>query len=199
MYDPPSIESAAGRIPCIGFAAHSGAGKTTLLKALIGYFLKHAIRVVVIKHAHHDFDTDVPGKDSYELRKAGAGEVIINSSRRRAHITEWDDNTPSSSLVDLLSLPDPVRTDLILIEGFKSAPVPKIEVHRPSLGKPMFAGEDHHIIAIASDEPVLAPEGTTCLDLNNPPGIGLFIQARFLSTRIFTDQNIGPNTSLSAN
>ena len=96
MDDPRSIKSTVRKIPCIGFAAHSGAGKTTLLKALIGYFLKHTIRVVVIKHAHHDFDTDVPGKDSYELRKAGAREVIINSSRRRAHITEWNENTPLS-------------------------------------------------------------------------------------------------------
>ncbi|MCH9672135.1 MAG: molybdopterin-guanine dinucleotide biosynthesis protein B [Gammaproteobacteria bacterium] len=163
-------------IPFVGFAAFSGTGKTTLLRALIAHFASTAIRVAVIKHAHHDFDTDKPGKDSYELRAAGASEMIVSSSRRRAHVVELPSDGPETTLSELLELPDPRRTDLILVEGFKTASIPKIELHRPRLGKPLLATQDSNVIAVASDAPLTLPRGIVALDLNDAPQIAAFIR-----------------------
>jgi molybdopterin-guanine dinucleotide biosynthesis protein B len=134
-----------------GLAGWSGSGKTTLMTALIPEFVSRGVSVSTIKHAHHSFDIDQPGKDSWRHRQAGAREVMIASDRRWALMHELRD-APESSLDELLQRLGPV--DLVLVEGFKRHPHYKIEVYRPSLGKPLLHLEDPHIVAIASDERV---------------------------------------------
>ena len=141
------------RVPVLGFAAFSGTGKTTLLTRLLPRLRERGLRVGMIKHSHHDFDIDIPGKDSYELRKAGAEQVLVASSRRWALMVE----TPGQAEADLWSLLpklDSSRLDLILVEGFRHLRFPKIELHREALGKPFLYPDDDTIIALASDRPV---------------------------------------------
>lgn len=136
----------------LGFSAWSGTGKTTLLKKLIPALREKGIRLAVIKHAHHRFDIDHPGKDSYELRKAGADQMIIASANRWALMV--DKPTPEEPvLADLVGKLDLASLDLVLVEGFKRETIPKIELHRPSLGKPLVFPEDANIIAVITDEP----------------------------------------------
>jgi molybdopterin-guanine dinucleotide biosynthesis adapter protein len=137
-----------------GLAGWSGSGKTTLLTALIPELSARGLVVSTIKHAHHAFDIDQPGKDSWRHRQAGAREVMVSSARRWAIMHELR-GTPEPTLDQLLAHLSPV--DLVLVEGFKRHPHPKIEVYRPSLGKPLLYPEDPDIVAIASDEPVAAP------------------------------------------
>lgn len=159
--------------PVLGFAAFSGTGKTTLLVQLIPLLAQHGLRVALIKHAHHDFDIDIPGKDSYELRKAGAGQVLIASERRRALLTEQA--TPREpSLDELVAQLDLAAIDLVLVEGFRHVPFPKIELHRPSLGHPLLCHEDSSIIAVASDA-ALDGAGLPLLELNDPAAVAAFI------------------------
>jgi molybdopterin-guanine dinucleotide biosynthesis protein B len=137
-----------------GLAGWSGSGKTTLLAALIPELVTRGLTVSTLKHAHHEFDIDRPGKDSWRHRKAGAHEVMVASSRRWALMHELRD-APEPPLDDLVARMSPV--DLLLVEGWKRHPHPKLEVYRPSLGKPLLYPEDRHIVAIASDEPIAAP------------------------------------------
>src|SRR5690606_9752522 len=132
----------------IGFAGWSGAGKTTLLTRLIPELKARKLRVSTLKHAHHAFDIDVPGKDSYRHREAGATEVLVGSAKRWALMHELRDET-EPGLADLLCRMSPV--DLILVEGFKHDPHVKIEVHRHDNGKPWLYLQDPHIAAVASD------------------------------------------------
>ena len=162
-------------IPVLGFSAYSGTGKTTLLRKLIPLLREEGVQVAVIKHAHHDFDIDIPGKDSYELRKAGADQVLIASDRRRALITETVPAT-DPELAELVDTIDVSDVDLILVEGFRHLPFSKIELHRPSLGKPLIFPEDSSIMAIATDAPVEAGE-LTQLDINNPRQIVTYIKS----------------------
>jgi len=171
------------RIPVIGFAAFSGTGKTTLLKQLIPLLKAHEINVALIKHAHHDFDIDTPGKDSYELRKAGADQVLIASDRRMALITEKRE-TSDPELEDLVSRIDAQDLDLILVEGFRHLRFSKIELHRPILEKPLLCREDSSIIAFATDAPLKQPPQLPQLDLNNPDEIANFIQQWLLSQSV---------------
>jgi molybdopterin-guanine dinucleotide biosynthesis protein MobB len=159
--------------PVLGFAAFSGTGKTTLLKQLIPLLMEHGVRVGVIKHAHHNFDIDRPGKDSYELRKAGARQMLVASSRRWALITETDlDSDPE--LESLISRLDPDIIDLVLVEGFKHVPYTRIELHRPSQGHPLLYPDDSTIIAVATDSPI--DSGTLPrLDINDAAAITEFI------------------------
>lgn len=160
--------------PVLGFAAWSGTGKTTLLVKLLPLLKQRGIRVAMIKHAHHDFDIDQPGKDSYELRKAGADQVLIASSQRRALITE----TPAGGDPDLWELVaslDLENTDLVLVEGFRHVAFPKIELHRPSNRKELLYPPDHSIIAVASDQPV-DTAALPLLDINDPHEIMEFIE-----------------------
>ena len=170
-------------VPVVGFAAWSGTGKTTLLIKLIAIFTERRIRVGVIKHAHHSFEIDYPGKDSYELRRAGASQVLIGSKRRWALMAERR-GQDGLSLPELLARLAPDELDLILVEGFKPESIPKIELHRPRLGKPLLFPDDDSIIALAGDAapPELETAKTTLplLDLNNPREIADFIIARFL-------------------
>ncbi|MGB5540885.1 MAG: molybdopterin-guanine dinucleotide biosynthesis protein B [Gammaproteobacteria bacterium] len=159
--------------PVLGFAAFSGTGKTTLLVQLIPLLQRQGLRIAMIKHAHHDFDIDTPGKDSYELRKAGARQVLIASSRRRALVTEHP--VPCEPrLEELVSALDLDAVDLVLVEGFRHLPFPKIELHRPSLGHPLLCREDGSIIAVASDAP-LDCAGLPLLDISQAAGIADFI------------------------
>jgi molybdopterin-guanine dinucleotide biosynthesis adapter protein len=137
-----------------GLAGWSGSGKTTLLAALIPKLVARGVTVSTIKHAHHEFDIDQPGKDSWIHRQAGASEVLVASSRRFALMREYRD-APEPSLNELVARMAPV--DLLLVEGFKREPHPKLEVHRPSIGKPFLYPDDPHIVAIASDTALAAP------------------------------------------
>jgi len=159
--------------PVLGFAAFSGTGKTTLLEKLIPQLIKLGIRIGMVKHAHHDFDIDQPGKDSYRLRKAGAQQVLIASSQRQALMME--NVTPQEPRLDeLVSRLDLDNIDLVLIEGFKHVPFPKIELHRKALGKTLLYPEDPDIIAVASDH--LADCGDLpALDINDTDAIATFI------------------------
>lgn len=134
-----------------GIAGWSGSGKTTLVRKLVPELIQRGITVSTVKHAHHDFDVDRPGKDSYEHRAAGAKEVMVASSVRWALMHEGRGET-EPSLNELVARMAPV--DLILIEGFKSEDYQKLEVHRPSLGKALLCPDDPAIAAVASDEPV---------------------------------------------
>ncbi len=160
-------------LPVLGFAAFSGTGKTTLLKQLIPLLAEQGVRVSVIKHAHHNFDVDKPGKDSYELRKAGARQMLVASSRRLALITENNaDREPQ--LDELVEQLDPDGIDMVLVEGFKHVPFTRIELHRPTLGHPLLYPEDSSIIAVAADAPI-DTAGLPLLDLNNDAAIGAFV------------------------
>jgi molybdopterin-guanine dinucleotide biosynthesis protein MobB len=162
-------------IPVIGFAACSGTGKTTLLKQLIPLLREEGMHPGVIKHAHHQVEFDVPGKDSYVLRKAGAGQVLLASANRWALMGE-EPGSQEPELPVLLKRMDLSELDLVLIEGFRHIPFPKIELHRPSLGKPLLCKEDSTILAVASDEPPAVPVSLPLLDLNDIQAIVSFIQ-----------------------
>ncbi len=161
-------------LPIVGFAAYSGTGKTTLLKELLPLLRARGLRVGVVKHAHHSFDLDHPGKDSYELRKSGAAQMLIASRSRWALVVELArDREPRLDEV-LLEL-DQAALDLILVEGFKDEQFPKIELHRPGLGQPLLFPEDDAIIAVASDTPLEDTRRLPQLDLNRPEEIAAFI------------------------
>jgi len=135
----------------IGLAGWSGAGKTTLLTRLMPYFLGQGLRVSVIKHAHHSFDVDQPGKDSHTHRLAGATEVLVGSANRWALVHELR-GEPEAALAALLAKLSPV--DLVIVEGFKREAHPKLEVYRAAVGKPLLQPDDPHIVAIAADAPL---------------------------------------------
>lgn len=161
-------------IPVLGLAAFSGTGKTTLLTQLIPRLLESGIRVAVVKHAHHNFDIDTPGKDSYEVRQSGAAQVVIASSRLLALMQPATDRGSEPKLTECLARIDTSNVDLILVEGFKKAPIRKIELHRPSLDKPLMQPDDDNIIAVFSDTPV-DTGSRPCLDLNQLDEIHDFI------------------------
>jgi molybdopterin-guanine dinucleotide biosynthesis protein B len=145
----------------IGFAGWSGAGKTTLLCRLIPALIAKGLRVSSLKHAHHEFDIDKPGKDSWEHRHAGATEVLIGSANRWALMHELR-GAAEPGLPELLARLSPV--DLVLVEGFKRGPHPKIEVHREANGKPFLHPEDGSIVAIVTDAPDLFDVPKVALD-----------------------------------
>ena len=138
----------------IGLAGWSGSGKTTLVTSVIPVLIRRGLKVATVKHAHHEFDIDQPGKDSWVHRQAGASEVMVASSRRFALMHELRE-APEPTLDELVARMAPV--DLLLVEGFKREPHPKLEVHRPSVGKPFLYPDDPHIVAIASDVALVAP------------------------------------------
>ena len=165
--------------PLIGFCAFSGTGKTTLLTQLIPLLKAQGIRLAVIKHAHHNFDVDQKGKDSYKLRHAGANQMLISSSQRWALMTELNDDQSELKLEELLDQIDHKNIDLILVEGFKHETFSKIELHRPSLGHPLMCIEDSNIVAFATDQKQKLPEHVVCLNINEPKEIATFIIQRF--------------------
>jgi molybdopterin-guanine dinucleotide biosynthesis protein B len=153
-----------------GIAGFSGSGKTTLIEKLIPVFSARGLKVSVIKHAHHGFDLDRPGKDSYRHREAGATEVLMLSGDRWVLMHELR-GAEEPSLEEQLAILSPC--DLVLIEGFKAAAVPKVEVHRPSHGKPPLFPDNPHVVAVASDGPMDAP--LPLLPLNDPVPVADFI------------------------
>lgn len=162
------------RTAVLGFAAFSGTGKTSLLLALIPLLKVRGLSVGMIKHAHHSFEVDKPGKDSFELRKAGAAKMLIASRRRWALMVD----TPSQEepeLDHMLYYLPQENLDLVLVEGFKREPIPKIELHRTELGHPPLFPQDPHVIAIATDAPLDVNTDLPVLNLNDPQQILEFI------------------------
>jgi molybdopterin-guanine dinucleotide biosynthesis protein B len=153
-----------------GISGWSGSGKTTLIEKLLPLFRARGLVVSLVKHTHHGFDIDKPGKDSWRFREAGAQEVLLAGAQRWALMHELRE-TPQPALADLLVHLAPC--DLVIVEGFKSAELPKIEVHRPALGKPFFHEEFPAVVALASDAPL--DTGLPLLDLNDPPAIATWI------------------------
>ena len=159
----------------IGFAGYSGSGKTTLLERLIPELKQRGLRVSVVKHAHHNFDVDHPGKDSWRHRQAGAFEVVIASDRRLALMREFEAPEQLNVHQMIAELHDGV--DWVLVEGFKFSDLHKIEVWRPSAGKPVQYPDDVFITAIATDAPQALPEATLrpVLDVNDPAAIAQWL------------------------
>ena len=155
-----------------GFAGWSGSGKTTLIEKLIPRFVKLGLRVSLLKHAHHTFDVDQPGKDSWRHRHAGASEVMVTSSRRWVlmHELRGAAEPPFEEQLKRLS-----PCDIVIVEGFKHAPIPKLEVWRRVTGEPLLHPNDPHIVAVASDTRV--DTRLPVLDLNDDAGIAQFIMA----------------------
>jgi len=170
--------SAATALPVLGFAAWSGSGKTTLLRQVLPLLEREGLRVGVVKHAHHSFDIDYPGKDSYELRKAGARQVLVGSRQRWALICETPERQAEPALSELMQHLTGAGLDLILVEGFKPENIPKIEVHRPSLGKPLLCRADASIIAVCTDAPLAESVPVPVLDLNDAPAVAAFVLER---------------------
>lgn len=163
------------RCPVLGFAAYSGTGKTTLLVQLLPRLRAAGLRIGMVKHAHHRFEIDYPGKDSYELRKAGASQMLITSSRRWALMTDLDEER-DALLQEALDRLDQRQLDLILVEGFKHEVFPKIELHRPAVGSPLIFPEDPNVIAIATDGPLPLSTALPVLDLNDVDAVAGFVR-----------------------
>ena len=160
------------QLPLLGITAWSGTGKTTLLKKLIPLLRNRNIRVGMIKHTHHDMDVDKPGKDSYELRKAGAEQTLVASQQRWALMTE----TPDLAELDLYYLAsrfDASKLDMILVEGFKTEAIPKIAPYRHINERSVNELLDEHVIALASDSDL--DTSLPLLDINSPEAIADFI------------------------
>ena len=168
-------------IPIVGICAWSGTGKTTLISQLIPLLRAQGLRLAVIKHAHHKVELDRPGKDTFRFHAAGAEQVILASNKSRAVLYEQHEQA-EVSLQSALALVNQASIDLILVEGFKHESLPKIEVHRPSLGNPLLYPHDPQIIVIASDEPVQLRANTSVvqLDLKQPASIATFILERIV-------------------
>src|SRR5216684_6320729 len=173
---PSAMAEGDSRMKVIGLAGWSGAGKTTLLTRIIPHLLGQGLRVSVIKHAHHSFDVDVPGKDSWVHRQSGATEVLVSSGRRWALMHELRD-APEPRLPELLKKMSPV--DLVVVEGFKSEPHRKIEVHRAANGKAMLFPDDPAIVGIATDAAVETALPVAHLD--DIPAIAAMMQRSAIS------------------
>lgn len=153
-----------------GFAGYSGSGKTTLIEQLIPRFVERGKVVSLIKHAHHSFDIDQPGKDSWRHREAGASEVLISSGGRWVLMHELR-GSPEPGLMEQIDALSPC--DLVLVEGYKRAAIPKLEVHRQCVGKPLLWPQDDNIVAIAADTRLQT--ALPQLDINNPSEVAAFI------------------------
>jgi len=153
-----------------GFAGYSGAGKTTLIENLIPRFVLEGLTVSLIKHAHHGFDIDKPGKDSYRHREAGCSEVLLTSDQRWVLMHELRGRR-EPALEDQLAILSPC--DLALVEGYKASAIPKLEVHRPAHGRPLMFPENPHIVAVASDVPI--ETSLPLFDLNDYDRIAGFV------------------------
>lgn len=162
-------------VPVLGFSAYSGTGKTTLLRELIPALNSKGIEVAVIKHAHHLFDIDTPGKDSYKIREAGSQQTLVASSRLMALMQTSANTEQNPQLADLIPRLDSSTIDIILVEGFKHEPFAKIELHRPSVGKPFIYEHDDNIIAIASDETLSLNRQLDQLELNDIDAIANYV------------------------
>ncbi|MGC6497408.1 MAG: molybdopterin-guanine dinucleotide biosynthesis protein B [Candidatus Puniceispirillaceae bacterium] len=176
-HDQPCLDEMIRRHgSVIGLAAFSGSGKTTLAEKLIAGLVSHGMDVATVKHAHHAFDADTPGKDSYRHRAAGARQVAVSSPARSVLFTE-NLSGPERSLADLLAAIAPA--DIVIVEGFKKSSIPKIEIHRAELAHPFLFADDPLIIAVASNDPASLPASAPfALDLDQPDNIVDFIIQR---------------------
>jgi molybdopterin-guanine dinucleotide biosynthesis protein B len=163
-------------VKVFGFAGYSGSGKTTLIEQLIPRFIARGLKVSLIKHTHHNFDVDQPGKDSYRHRAAGASEVLLTCDHRWVLMHELR-GAPEPTLEEQLAMLSPC--DLVLVEGFKQTPISKLEVHRPATGKPPIWPENPSVVAVATDAPIDCR--LPVLDLNDPDAVAAFI-LNFLDT-----------------
>lgn len=186
--------------PVIGFSAFRGTGKTTLLKKLLPILKEKGLRIGVVKHAHHQFDIDYKKKDSYELRKAGADQMLVASRRRMALITDFGENHEEPTPEEVLDALDPDMLDLILVEGFKRERFSKIELHRPSQGRPLIYLSDPSIVAIATDSALPnTPGRPPVLDLNHPQEVATFILSQIrlqTENRLYANKHQSHSTQL---
>jgi molybdopterin-guanine dinucleotide biosynthesis protein B len=160
-------------VKTFGFAGYSGSGKTTLIERLIPRFTQRGLRVSLIKHAHHSFDVDQPGKDSWRHRRAGAAEVLVTSSRRWVLLHELR-GEPEPSFDEQVAQLSPC--DLVLVEGFKHAPIAKLEVWRAVTNEPLLHPHDPHIVGVASDGRLETP--LPHFDLDDCDAIAAFVLQR---------------------
>ena len=165
------------KVPIIGFAANSGTGKTTLIEELISIFNESDIRIGVIKHSHHPFSIDKPGKDSYRFREAGAKQVLVGGPGQWALMVDTEEEL---SLDDYIQTLESDALDIIFVEGFKHLAFPKIEIYRPSLGQDLLSKHDESIIAIATDDAISIDGDHTILDLNDAEQIAEFIIGKYI-------------------
>lgn len=170
-------------VPVIGFVAPSGSGKTTLLCRVLPLLAARGLRIGYLKHAHHGFDLDRPGKDSYALRAAGARATLLASSERWALQVENLAGGTDPDLGESLRRLPPGELDLVLAEGFKYAAYPKIEVYRAALGGPPLYPRDCDIIAVATDAPRLPGDHPPRLPLDAPAAVADFILQRLAGAR----------------
>ena len=161
-------------LPLLGVAARSGTGKTTLLERLIPLLRDRGVRVALVKHSHHDFEIDRPGKDSDRLRRAGAGQVLLASPWRTAWIREGDGVT-EPALEELLERLDLNQADLVLVEGFRHLRFPKLEIYRSDLHRPLLCADDPSILAVVCDRPPDPPPDRPLLDLGRPDQVAQWI------------------------
>lgn len=165
-----------GTLPVIGFVGASGSGKTTLIEAVLPLLIRAGLRTAVLKHAHHGFDMDRPGKDSHRVREAGAAQVLVASRERWVLMGEETPGLTEPAFHELLARFDPSKVDLVLVEGFAREEYPKIEVYRPSTGKPPKCWpSDPAIIAVASDETVGVAAPVVRLDINRAQDVAEFL------------------------
>jgi len=159
----------------LGITGTSGSGKTTLTEQLITRFVRDGRRVAAIKHTHHGFDLDSPGKDSYRMREAGSAEVVLVGGERLVLMREYATSAHEPELADVLALLSP-ETNLVIVEGYKRSTFPKIEVFRPSLGRAPLWPEIGGVVAVATDAPdaLQVPAGVTVLDLNDVDAVYRF-------------------------
>src|SRR3954471_15216469 len=154
----------------IAIAGYSGSGKTTLIERVVPVLVREGLRVSLIKHAHHEFDVDQPGKDSWRHRHAGCTEVLVSSSQRWALMHELR-GAPEPSLQDQLKHLS--ACDLVIVEGYKSEPIPKLEVHRRAAGTPLLHPNDPQVVAVVTDEPL--DTSLPQLPLDDPQAVARFV------------------------
>lgn len=165
------------KCPLLGFCAYSGVGKTTLLESLIPLLIASGLRLGVVKHSHHAVDVDYPGKDSYRLRKAGARQVLLTSGQRWILMTERSTPDGEADLVEALKQMQQDELDLIMVEGFRHAPIPKIELLRAGAGRDPLHPGDPWIIAVATDYALHPQPRIPVLPLNDIAEVAGFILA----------------------
>jgi molybdopterin-guanine dinucleotide biosynthesis protein B len=165
-------------VKVFGITGSCGSGKTTLLDALIPRFVATGMRVNGIKHTHHGFDPDTPGKDSWRMREGGCSNVVLVGARHMTLMRHYPEDVPSPELDDALAVL-PADTDLVLVEGYKRSDFPKLEVFRPSLGRAPLWNEVPGVVAVASDAPAVVARMTSLpvLDLADPEAIFQFIRS----------------------
>lgn len=170
-------------VPLLGFVACSGTGKTTLLTRLIPQLKARGLRCAAIKHSHHDFAIDIPGKDSQRLRESGATQVVLASPHRTFWVREGDGHT-EPGLSELLEFIDVTAVDVVLVEGFRHEPFPKIEVYRSGRGQPLLCVGDDTIIAVAVDSAPGESLAIPLLPLNSPEHVAEFVMDWIARNRI---------------